>query len=128
LADSPSRLNKFLIWTAVLVVVACLLGASLIFIYPGDPAAGVAARQIHLGQTVGEVRQILRDVHSSDGVFKGKKGDISFWADGELWNIIIDDEHVVRIQHSPDTGPFLERTRRTWERNFRELRRQLRKL
>jgi hypothetical protein len=128
LADSFPRLYKFLIWIAAVVVVSCLLVAILVFLYPGDPSAGIAARQIHLGETVGEVRQILRDVHSSDGVFKGKKGYISFWADGELWVVTVDNEHVVRIQHSPDTGPFLERTRRTWERNVRELRWRVRKL
>lgn len=128
MADSSPGLNKWLIRAAVLLVVSCLVVAILIFIYPGDPAAGIAARQVQLGQTVFEVRQILQDVHASDGVFKAKNGVISFFADGENWNVVIENAHVVKIQHSPDNGPFLERTRRTWERNFREVQRRLRKL
>src|ERR1700685_209935 len=96
------------------IAVGGLLAAILAFVYLGDDARSQISGKLHLGQTSEEVRQVLRenDVDSVVWLSKGT-GNSYFFADGEYWFIEFANERIVKIEHSPDNGPFFERTRRT---------------
>jgi hypothetical protein len=50
----------------------------------------------------------------------------TFFADEEYWTLALVNDRVVKIEHSPDNGPFWERTRRTLERRWRSVGRNIR--
>jgi hypothetical protein len=96
----------------------------VILLVPADHAAA-SARQLRVGQPFAEIGELRHATDYYQNV-RGDKGDLSFWADGEQWFVIIADGKISRIEHSPDNGPFWERSRRSIERSFRALKRLFR--